>query len=187
MKVCRVTGCDKNSRSRGWCPMHYERWRKTGDPNLMKWPSIREAFDLRTEWQGGCLVWTGALSSQGYGQQQFRGRAWLAHRIAWTLVHGEIPEGMWVNHVCWNPTCVNVDHLNLSTPSENGVYRGGPNRNNTSGFRNVTYVKRDGTYKVEVQKDGKRHAGHGFKTAEEASVYAEQLRQRLNGKFAGNG
>ena len=33
---CAVEGCDRNSRSRGWCPMHYGRWRKYGDPTIIQ-------------------------------------------------------------------------------------------------------------------------------------------------------
>lgn len=30
-RTCSVVGCDKLARKRGWCPMHYDRWRTTGD------------------------------------------------------------------------------------------------------------------------------------------------------------
>ena len=36
MKQCTVDGCDKTARARGWCSMHYERWRKHGDPGSSK-------------------------------------------------------------------------------------------------------------------------------------------------------
>lgn len=31
-KLCTVEGCDREARARGWCMMHYDRWRKNGDP-----------------------------------------------------------------------------------------------------------------------------------------------------------
>lgn len=39
----------------------------------------------------------------------------LAHRLAWELEFGPIPDGMLVLHRCWNPACVNVGHLYLGT------------------------------------------------------------------------
>jgi hypothetical protein len=41
----------------------------------------------------------------------------LAHRYAWEYEHGRIPEGMVIHHVCENKWCVNVDHLQLISPS----------------------------------------------------------------------
>ena len=31
-KPCQIDGCLKLARKRGWCRMHYERWRRHGDP-----------------------------------------------------------------------------------------------------------------------------------------------------------
>lgn len=33
MKLCSIDGCDRQSRTRGWCQAHYGRWRRFGDPN----------------------------------------------------------------------------------------------------------------------------------------------------------
>lgn len=191
---CAVEGCSREGQlRRGWCSMHYSRWRSSGEvgaPGPIKTiaRSIREAFDLRTSWDdGGCLVWIGERNFGGYGAQQFRGRKWMTHRIAWTLVNGEIPEGMEVNHKCWNRACVNVDHLNLATRSENKAYRSGPQSNSTSGVRNVYWNKLRGYWYVSVETPEKNHTKSGFKSPEEAAEYAEQLRQELFGEFAGNG
>jgi len=34
-RTCEIEGCSKPHKSRGMCPMHYARWRKSGDPNLI--------------------------------------------------------------------------------------------------------------------------------------------------------
>ena len=36
IKICKESSCGKKRRSRGWCQLHYDRWRKHGDPNLVK-------------------------------------------------------------------------------------------------------------------------------------------------------
>jgi hypothetical protein len=43
----------------------------------------------------------------------------MAHRLAWMLVHGDIPDGLMVLHRCDNPPCCNVDHLFLGTRADN--------------------------------------------------------------------
>lgn len=56
---------------------------------------------------------------RGYGSGQIAGKRWNAHRFAWNEVHGEIPKGLQVRHLCGNPSCVNVKHLKLGTASDN--------------------------------------------------------------------
>lgn len=63
----------------------------------------------------GCLPWLGARSPQGYGK--FQG-GW-AHRFAYEMKHGPIPEGMVIDHLCRTPSCVKIAHLEAVTPAEN--------------------------------------------------------------------
>ena len=67
----------------------------------------------------GCWEWIGAKTNKGYGSTWHQGRREDTHRIAWRLVNGPIPEGMWVLHKCDNPPCVRPDHLYLGDIHQN--------------------------------------------------------------------
>jgi HNH endonuclease len=66
-----------------------------------------------------CVIWSKGKSPDGYGKVKVRGKTWRAHRYAYFLKNGPIPDGMWVLHKCDNPLCVNVDHLFLGTVRDN--------------------------------------------------------------------
>ncbi len=73
----------------------------------------------------GCWEWQRGRFPKGYGRvalprhgndtQPQEG----AHRIAWLLTNGPIPDGLWVLHRCDNPPCCRPDHLFLGTLQDN--------------------------------------------------------------------
>lgn len=44
--LCSIEGCDRASKSRGWCATHYERWRQHGDPLTVRWRNATGAGAL---------------------------------------------------------------------------------------------------------------------------------------------
>jgi hypothetical protein len=67
----------------------------------------------------GCWEWTGAHLKDGYSRFKVDGRTVLAHRCAYELAVGPIPDGLTLDHLCRNRGCVNPAHLEPVTQREN--------------------------------------------------------------------
>jgi len=59
----------------------------------------------------GCWLWTGSDNGKGYGRFKYQGVGYRAHRLAWTLAKGPIPDGLQIDHLCRVRGCVNPDHM----------------------------------------------------------------------------
>lgn len=123
MSTCSVRGCERDhSGGRGLCKLHYKRWRKTGDPlgvAVRALPfEVRFWVRLAAGEPDVCWPWPMGRDKAGYGLVRNR-KTLLAHRVAWSLTHGEIPDGLTVDHLCRNRACCNPAHMELVTRGEN--------------------------------------------------------------------
>ena len=81
---------------------------------------VRKRFErhISMEPMTGCWLWT-AHTIMGYGRFVGCGASTMAHRAAWIIYVGPIPDGISVLHRCDTPECVNPLHLFLGTYTDN--------------------------------------------------------------------
>ncbi len=138
MSVCSEVGCGKPLLARGWCQMHYNRWRRNGHPGTIRsvgpedevarfWVKVNKDGPLPTwaPFLGPCWLWTGGHIGGGYGQfnpgsriDNSRRKA-VAHRYAYELLVGPVPDGLELDHLCRVRPCCNPAHLEPVTHAEN--------------------------------------------------------------------
>ncbi|GAA3816395.1 HNH endonuclease signature motif containing protein [Cellulomonas soli] len=130
--ACRSAGCPgRPSASRdGWCQRHHGLVRATGVeawtgavPRPPRTAAVAERLAAYTVVSpAGCYLWTGGVTSAGYGivaAPEFGLRWVLVHRLAYELARGPIPEGLVIDHLCRQTTCLRVEHLEPVTVGEN--------------------------------------------------------------------
>lgn len=66
-----------------------------------------------------CWIWQRAQNGVGYGVFSIDKNIYLAHRVAYTAAKGPIPDGLFLDHLCRVPSCINPDHLEPVTAAEN--------------------------------------------------------------------
>lgn len=104
----------------------------------------KTAFNTKT----GCWEWTAAQTPGGYASFHVKGLAHAAHRVAYLLMTGPIPDGLHLDHLCRNKLCVNPDHLEPVTQAENNRRAGAARTHCAQGHEYTaanTYRRRNGS------------------------------------------
>lgn len=133
---CCMRDCPRPAVDLAFCDVHLDRWNTSGHP--LGLARVRE-YDLARFWAkvdkagpvppsrpdlGPCWIWNGNLSTTGhragYGRFLIGPQRYApAHRYAYELVVGEIPDGLVIDHLCSVKSCVNPAHLEPVTRAEN--------------------------------------------------------------------
>ena len=99
--------CGGLGRGKDW----RRKQRKPMESSQKFWDKVDRSSD--------CWPYMGSRNSSGYGSAYHDGAIHPAHRVAYFLEKGPIPDGLELDHKCRNRTCCNPDHLELVTRQEN--------------------------------------------------------------------
>jgi hypothetical protein len=133
-RTCSVEGCERTAHARGWCQMHYWRWKTRGEVGSAEPERIR-GDDERRWWSfvdkqgpipehrpdlGPCWLWTSYSDGLGYSMFGSGGRTVRAYSWGYKTFVGPVPPGKELDHLCRNHACVNYErHLDPVTHREN--------------------------------------------------------------------
>lgn len=178
---CSFPECGRPFYAKDLCSGHWQQQRKGQELRpLRSQITLEQRFWQKVTKTPDCWLWTASTGSHGYGHISVDGQMRTAHRIAWELTNGPIPDGMDLDHRCGNRACVNPAHLRVVTRSQNNQHRTINQRNNTSGVRGVTWNKDKNAWEARAKLNGRNYSGGLHPTLEAADKAARALRAQLH-------
>lgn len=143
--------------------------------------TFEERFWAKVDKTDTCWNWTAQIAPEGYGRSSGPdNKGALAHRAAYELAYGAIPEGMCIDHICRNRKCVRPEHLRAVTYKQNQENRALTGRaDSTSGVRGVIRDNTASKWFARVRHNGRSYYAGTFSNIEDAKAAVIAKRNEL--------
>ena len=156
-KICSIPQCEKHGRlTRGMCRYHYQKALRDGTIEKLPVASVEDRFWEKVVKTDYCWEWRQAIGKSTYGRFSVGYQQFLAHRFSYALAHGEIAEGIEIDHTCHNKACVNPEHLREATHKQNLEHRSGAQSNSKSRVRGVSWHSLANKWVAQVKHNGEQ-------------------------------
>lgn len=151
------------------------------DTGIFRWKHRRREYFTS---DSTCAAWNarwpgrvaGSENGKGYVRIFVFGRRYLAHRLAWLMVHGEWPQEQ-IDHVNRIRSDNRIKNIRQATSQMNAQNKGVTSRSK-SGVRGVCWVRGKRRWLANIMVDGKRHHLGYFESKDEA--ISERAQAELN-------
>lgn len=127
--TCSFQDCNRNVYGYGLCHPHWQQKYRRGQelrPLRTYGNTLDERFWVKVVKSPDCWEWTGAKRPEGHGVFRIDSggnKNIPAHKYSYETLIGPVPDGLVLDHLCRNTSCVNPSHLEPVTQGEN-VLRG---------------------------------------------------------------
>tara|TARA_R110002012_G_C11566278_1_gene603895 strand:- start:583 stop:1107 length:525 start_codon:yes stop_codon:yes gene_type:complete len=140
-----------------------------------KWKVYRGGT-CKKGWFAGCV------NTQGYCQIGIYRTLLFAHRLAWYLTHGEVPNQ--IDHINGDRSDNSIGNLRSCSNTQNSRNRTKVQSNNTSGVSGVSWAKRDSKWLARIKVDNKYLSLGRFTHLDDAKQARIEAEKKYFGEFA---
>ena len=121
----------------------------------------------------------------GYIRIGINGRVYSAHRLAWLIIYGKIPE-FDIDHINGNKSDNSAKNLRVATDCQNS-WNSKKSRRNKSGIKGVFWYKAGKKWAAQVRKNGVKYFLGYYKDISKAEMAVKAARCDLHGQYANHG